>query len=111
MGNLNSIRDWGHARDYVEGMWRILQSDKPDDYILATNECHTIREFIEKAFLLKNMEIIWKGKGLNEVGYDKKTGKELIVVSEKYFRPCEVDLLLGDYSKAKKIGMGTQNSF
>ena len=103
MGNIDSERDWGHARDYVEGMWKILQADEPDDFVLATNECHSVREFIEKAFQLKGFNIKWKGKGVNEIGYDKETGRELIFISEKYFRPAEVDLLLGDASKAKRI--------
>jgi GDPmannose 4,6-dehydratase len=102
LGNLDAKRDWGHANDYVYGMWLMLQQDKPDDYVLSTNECHSIREFVEKAFLLKNIEIIWKGEGINEIGYDKNTGKEYIFVSEKYFRPTEVDLLLGDSRKARE---------
>ena len=101
MGNLDSKRDWGHAKDYVEGMWRMLQQDHPDDYVLSTNEYHSVREFIEKAFSLKGFNIQWKGSGLNEVGYDEKSGRELIFVSEKYFRPAEVEELLGDSSKAK----------
>ena len=105
MGNLDSKRDWGHAKDYVEGMWRMLQQDHPDDYVLSTNEYHSVREFIEKAFTLKGFNIQWKGSGLSEVGYDEKTGRELIFVSEKYFRPAEVEELLGDSSKAKsKLG-------
>ena len=103
MGNIDSERDWGHARDYVEGMWAILQADEPDDFVLATNECHSVREFIERAFQLKGYNIKWKGKGINEIGYDKETGRELIFISEKYFRPAEVDLLLGDASKAKRV--------
>ena len=101
LGNLDAKRDWGHAKDYVEGMWRILQSDNPDDYVLSTNEFHSVREFIEKAFILKGFNIKWKGDGINEVGYDEKTGRELIFVSEKYFRPAEVEELLGDSSKAR----------
>lgn len=101
MGNLDAKRDWGHAKDYVEGMWRILQADKPDDYILSTNEFHSVREFIEKSFSLKGFNIKWKGSGLEEVGYDETTGKELIFVSEKYFRPAEVEELLGDSTKAR----------
>lgn len=101
MGNLDSKRDWGHAKDYVEGMWRILQADKPDDYILSTNEFHSVREFIEKSFSLKGFNIKWKGSGLDEIGYDETTGKELIFVSEKYFRPAEVEELLGDSTKAR----------
>ena len=102
MGNINSKRDWGHAKDYVEGMWRILQADIPDDYVLSTNEFHSVREFIEKAFKLKNFDIKWKGSGFNEIGYDKNTGRELIFISKDYFRPAEVDELLGDSTKARK---------
>jgi GDPmannose 4,6-dehydratase len=101
MGNLDAKRDWGHASDFVEGMWRMLQVDEPKDYVLSTNEFHSVREFIEKAFLLKGFNIKWKGEGLNEIGYDYNTGKELIFVSEKYFRPAEVDELLGDSTKAR----------
>ena len=105
MGNLDSKRDWGHAKDYVEGMWKMLQQDHPDDYVLSTNEYHSVREFIEKAFFLKGFTIQWKGSGIDEIGYDQKTGKELIFVSEKYFRPAEVEELLGNSSKAKsKLG-------
>ena len=102
MGNLDAKRDWGHAKDYVEGMWRILQADKPDDYVLSTNEFHSVREFIEKSFALKGFDIKWKGKGTDEIGYDKKTGKELIIESDKYFRPAEVEELLGDSTKARE---------
>jgi len=101
MGNLDAKRDWGHAKDYVEGMWRILQADTPDDYILATNEFHSVREFIEKAFALKGFSIAWKGSGIDEIGYDVQTERELIFVHEKYFRPSEVDQLLGDATKAR----------
>jgi GDPmannose 4,6-dehydratase len=101
LGNLDSLRDWGHARDYVEGMWRILQHDEAKDYVLSTNEYHSVREFVEKAFQLKGFSIKWKGKGTNEIGYDKNTGRELIFVSEKYFRPAEVDELLGDSTLAR----------
>ncbi len=101
MGNIDAKRDWGHAKDYVEGMWRILQSDKPDDYVLSTNEFHSVREFIEKAFSIKGFNIKWKGEGINEIGYDEKTGRELIFISEKYFRPAEVEELLGDSTKAR----------
>ena len=103
MGNIDSKRDWGHAKDYVYGMWKILQNETPDDYVLATNEFHSVREFIEKAFSLKGFDIKWKGEGIDEIGYDSKTNRELIFIDKKYFRPCEVDELLGDYSKAKKI--------
>ena len=101
MGNLDAKRDWGHASDFVEGMWKMLQADEPMDYVLSTNEFHSVREFIEKAFSLKSFDIKWKGEGLNEIGYDANSGKELIFVSEKYFRPAEVDELLGDSTKAR----------
>ena len=103
LGNLDAKRDWGHAKDYVEGMYYMLQQDTPDDYVLATNEFHSVREFVEESFGLKGFDIKWKGEGVDEIGYDKNTGKELVFVSEKYFRPAEVDILKGDYSKAKKI--------
>jgi len=101
MGNLDAKRDWGHAKDYVEGMWRMLQVDKPDDYVLSTNEFHSVREFIEKAFLIKGFNIKWKGEGLDEIGYDEITGRELIFINERYFRPAEVEELLGDSTKAR----------
>lgn len=101
MGNLDAKRDWGHAKDYVEGMWKMLQIENPDDYVLSTNEFHSVREFIEKAFALKGFTIIWKGQGINETGVDEKTGRTLIRVSERYFRPSEVEELLGDSSKAR----------
>ena len=103
LGNIDAKRDWGHAKDYVYGMWLMLQQDKPDDFILSTNKFYSVRDFIEKAFALKNMIIKWKGTGIDEIGYDEKTGKELIFISEKYFRPTEVDELLGDCSKANNI--------
>ena len=103
LGNLDAKRDWGHAKDYVQGMWLILQQEKPDDYVLSTNEFHSVREFVEKAFKLKGFNIKWKGEGINEIGYDENTGKELIFVSEKYFRPAEVEELLGDSTKARTI--------
>ena len=101
LGNLNSLRDWGHAKDYVRGMWMILQQETPEDYVLSTNEYHSVREFVEKAFQLKGITIQWKGEGINEIGYDVNTGRELVFVSEKYFRPAEVDELLGDSTKAR----------
>ena len=101
LGNLDAKRDWGHAKDYVEGMWLMLQHDFPEDYVLATNETHSVREFVEKAFALKDIIIKWKGKGLDEIGYCSKTGKSLIFVSSKYFRLTEVDILWGDSSKAE----------
>ena len=112
LGNINAKRDWGHARDYVEGMWLMLQQDKPDDFVISTNEFHTVREFIEKAFALKGFDIRWKGEGIDEIGYDANTGRELIFISEKYFRPAEVDELLGDSSKAKRVlGWHAKTSF
>lgn len=112
MGNIDAKRDWGHAKDYVEGMWRMLQSDEPKDYVLSTNEFHSVREFIEKAFALKGFDIKWKGEGLNEIGYDKNTNRELIFISEKYFRPAEVEELLGDSSKAREeLGWKCQCTF
>ena len=101
LGNINSLRDWGHAKDYVRGMWLMLQNEKADDYVLATNRYHSVREFVEKAFALKGFKILWKGTGINEIGYDETTGRELIIISEKYFRPAEVEELLGDASRAK----------
>ena len=109
LGNIDARRDWGHAKDYVEGMWRMLQHDKPDDVVLATGEFHTVREFVEKAFALKGFDIVWKGSGVDEIGYDSNTGRELIFISEKYFRPAEVERLLGDSSKAKDI-LGWQSN-
>mgnify|MGYP000049811085 FL=1 len=102
LGNLNSKRDWGHTKDFVKGMWMILQSENPEDYVLSTNESYSIRDFINIAFTLKGFNIQWRGEGINEEGYDLSTGRVLIKVSEKYFRPCEVDQLLGDSSKVIK---------
>jgi GDPmannose 4,6-dehydratase len=101
MGNLDSLRDWGDARDYVKGMYLILQQDKPDDYVLATGEMHSVREFIEHAFAEVGRNITWRGKGVDEEGLDDKTGDILVKVDPRYFRPTEVDLLLGDPSKAR----------
>ena len=103
LGNLDAKRDWGFAKDYVEGMWLILQQDKPDDFVLATGETHTVREFVEAAFEEVGKKIIWKGAGAYEEGYDSETGKLLVDVNPKYFRPAEVDLLLGDPSKAQRV--------
>ena len=102
LGNLDAKRDWGHARDYVEGMWRILQQDEPDDYVLATGETHSVREFVELAFDEIGRKIAWKGEGVDEVGIDVSTGKVLIKIDPRYFRPTEVELLLGDPSKARQ---------
>jgi len=102
LGNLNAKRDWGFAGDYVYGMWKMLQHSKPDDFVLATNEAHSVREFAEEAFKVVGMDIEWEGEGIREVGRDANSGKVLVKVNPKYFRPCEVDLLIGDYSKAKR---------
>jgi len=107
LGNIDAKRDWGHARDYVYGMWLMLQQDEPDDYVLSTNEFHSVREFVEIAFALKGITIQWKSDiteindPTDEIGYDVNTKKELIVISKKYFRPCEVEELLGDSTKAR----------
>ena len=112
LGNLDSRRDWGHAKDYVEGMWLMLQQDAPDDYVLATGECHSVREFVEYAFEELGFYIEWKGEGVHEKGFDKNTGKELIEIDPVFFRPTEVDLLLGDPSKAKeKLGWVPKHTF
>ena len=103
MGNIDAKRDWGHAKDYVEGMWRILQADTPDDFVLSTNEFHSVREFIEMSFSIKGFNIKWKGSGLDEIGYDENTGRELIFISERYFRPAEVEELLGDSTKVRTM--------
>ena len=103
LGNLDAKRDWGHARDYVDGMWRILQQETSDDYVLATGETHPVREFVELAFAQVNRKITWSGTGVDEKGTDAKTGKVLVEVDPRYFRPTEVDLLLGDPAKAKKV--------
>jgi GDPmannose 4,6-dehydratase len=103
LGNLDAKRDWGHAKDYVYGMWLMLQHTEPDDFILATNTTYTVREFVEEVGKNLGMDIVWQGAGLNEVGLDKKTGKTIIYIDPKYFRPAEVDVLLGDYSKAKRL--------
>ncbi len=102
LGNLSSKRDWGHAKDYVEGMWRILQQDKPKDYVLATGVTTTIRDFCKMTFAELGMDIEFKGEGVDEVGIDKATGRVIIEVDPRYFRPTEVDLLLGDSSKARR---------
>lgn len=103
LGNLDSKRDWGHARDYVEGMWRIVQQDKPDDYVLATGETRTVREFVEQAFQEVGITIQWSGTGEFEVGRCSKTARELVAIDPRYYRPTEVDLLVGDPSKARSI--------
>ena len=105
LGNLNAKRDWGHAKDYVEGMWRILQHDKPEDFVLATGVTTSIRDFVTMTFKELGIEIEWQGEGINEKGIDKATGKIIVDVNPKYFRPAEVELLLGDSTKARtKLG-------
>ena len=103
LGNLGAKRDWGHARDYVEGMWRIVQNPTPDDFVLATGETHEVREFVELAFKEVDVAIEWQGTGVDEKGIDAKTGKILVEVDPRYFRPTEVELLIGDASKAKRV--------
>jgi GDPmannose 4,6-dehydratase len=112
LGNLNSKRDWGHARDYVEGMWLIMQRDKPDDYVFATGETHSVREFVERAFAEIGRNIIWRGQSIDEQGIDQGTGKPLVLVDPRYYRPTEVDILIGDSSKAKRVlGWTHRSSF
>ena len=112
LGNLDAVRDWGHARDYVEGMWMIVQQDKPDDYVLATGERHSVREFVEKAFACVGRSIEWHGSGKDEKGMEARSGQVLIEVDARYFRPTEVDLLVGDPSKAqKRLGWRHKTSF
>ena len=103
IGNLDAKRDWGHARDYVEGMWRIVQQEVPDDYVLATGETHSVREFVELAFSKVGCKIEWHGKGIEEVGIDTVTGETVVRIDSRYFRPTEVDILLGDPSKARRV--------
>jgi len=103
LGNIDSKRDWGHSKDYVYGMWLMLQQDKPDNYVLATGKTYTVREFIERSFIKVGKEIVWSGEGIKEIGRDKKTGTILVEIDEKYFRPCEVDFLLGDPTKAETV--------
>ena len=112
LGNLNALRDWGHARDYVEAMWLMLQQDKPDDYVIATGKMYSVRDFIEACAPYFDMDIMWIGEGLDEVGIDKKSGNAIIKVDPKYFRPAEVEQLLGDATKAKKeLGWEPKTSF
>ncbi len=103
LGNMDAKRDWGYAGDFVEGMWRMLQQDKPDDYILATGQTYTVRHFVEEAFKEIGVEIAWEGKGVKEIGREKRTGKVLVKINPKFYRPAEVDILLGNPSKAEKI--------
>ena len=112
LGNLDARRDWGHAKDFVEAMWLMLQQDEPDDYVIATGEQYSVRQFVEEAAPYFGMKIVWEGEGLDEVGIDKNTGRKVIDVNPKYFRPAEVETLLGDASKAKeKLGWEPKTSF
>ena len=112
LGNLDAKRDWGHAKDFVEAMWLMLQQDEPDDYVIATGKQYSVREFVERAAPFFGLNIVWKGDGLDEEGVDKITGRSIIKVSEKYFRPTEVESLLGDPSKAKeKLGWEATTTF
>ncbi len=103
LGNMNAMRDWGYAGDYVEAMWLIMQHPEPDDFVVATGETHSVREFAERAFREVGINIVWEGEGVNEIGKDADTGKVLIEIDPRYFRPTEVDMLLGDASKAKNL--------
>lgn len=112
LGNLEAKRDWGHARDYVDGMWRILQQEEADDYVLATGEVHTVREFVESAFAAVGKTIEWEGRGVDEVGYERRSGRRLVEIDPRYFRPAEVDFLLGDPGKARaRLGWSPTVSF
>ena len=112
LGNLNAKRDWGHAKDFVEAMWMMLQQDEPDDYVIATGEQYSVRDFVEKAAPYFGMSIVWEGEGLDEVGIDKNTGKTIVRVNPKYFRPAEVETLLGDATKARQnLGWEPKISF
>ena len=103
LGNLDAKRDWGYAPEYVDGMWRMLQQEKPDDYVLATGESHSVREFTELAAKYFGFELIWEGKGINEIGKDRLTGQTIVRIDPKYFRPTEVNTLIGDATKARNM--------
>ncbi len=112
LGNMDSKRDWGHSKDYVKAMWLMLQQETPDDYVIATNETRTVREFVEIAFRTAGIEVVWEGEGVNEVGKDKATGKVIVKVNPKFFRPAEVDVLLGNPAKAEAaLGWEREISF
>lgn len=112
LGNMDAKRDWGHAKDYVRAMWLMLQQDLPDDYVIATNETRTVREFVEAAFKHVGIEVNWQGTGVDEIGINRATGKTIVKVNPKYFRPAEVEFLLGDPSKAiKQLGWKREISF
>ena len=103
LGNMDAKRDWGHSKDYVRAMWLMLQQDKPDDYVIATNETRTVREFVEKAFKAADIDVVWEGTGVDEVGKDKETGKVIVKINKEFFRPAEVEVLLGNPAKADKV--------
>ena len=103
LGNMEAKRDWGHSKDYVRAMWLMLQQDKPDDYVIATNETRTVREFVEKAFKAADIDVVWEGTGVDEVGKDKATGKVIVKINKEFFRPAEVEVLLGTPAKADKV--------
>ena len=112
LGNLNALRDWGHAKDFVRAMWLMMQQNTPDDYVIATGEEYTVKDFVERCSPYFDMNIEWNGSGLDEVGIDTKTGKTIVVVDKRYIRPAEVDRLLGDYSKARKeLGWAPEYTF
>jgi GDPmannose 4,6-dehydratase len=112
LGNLNAQRDWGHARDFVVGMWLMLQQEKPDDFVLATGEMHSVRDFVERAFAHVGRRITWRGSGVDEVGVDEKSGQEIVLIDPRYFRPTEVEELLGDAAKARaRLGWTPKTTF
>jgi GDPmannose 4,6-dehydratase len=112
LGNLNAKRDWGHAKDYIEAQWLILQQDEPDDYVIATGEQHSVREFVEHSFREVGIDVGWKSKGIDEKGFDNNTGKVIVEIDKRYFRPTEVETLLGDPAKAKeKLGWSPKVGF
>ena len=112
LGNLAAQRDWGHARDFVEGMWLMLQQDEPDDYVLATGQTQTVRSFCEKAFAAAGIDLVWRGEGPDEQGFDAANGNVVVAIDPRYFRPTEVDLLLGDAGKAReKLGWRLRYTF
>ena len=112
LGNLDAKRDWGYAKEYVEAMWLMLQHETPDDYVVATGETHSVREFVEQAANMVGYDIQWQGTGMDEKGIDRNTGKTIVAIDDRYFRPAEVDLLLGDASKAEQaLGWKPQTKF
>ncbi|PIS41714.1 MAG: GDP-mannose 4,6-dehydratase [Candidatus Kerfeldbacteria bacterium CG08_land_8_20_14_0_20_42_7] len=112
LGNLDAKRDWGYAEDYVEAMWKMLQHDEPEDFVIATGETHSVREFVEEACSILEIPLEWKGSGLDEIGINKETGQTIIKINKKYFRPAEVDLLIGNFSKAKNtLGWFSKTTF